>query len=38
MEQEKKPQVWRSLVGLAAGIILFVVFAILMVWIGSLIR
>ena len=36
MERGKKPQAWRSLAALAFGILLFVVLAMLMVWIGSL--
>jgi uncharacterized membrane-anchored protein len=35
-EQSSKPNSWRSLAALAAGILLFVLLAMLMVWIGSL--
>ncbi len=39
MEEQKQPETprpWRSLVTLAVGIILLVVFAMFMLWIGTL--
>ncbi len=35
-KQPENPQPWRSLVALAAGIVLLVAIALLMIWVGTL--
>ena len=36
-EPRNDPQPWRSLVSLAAGIVLLVAIALLMIWVGTLV-